>query len=248
MSPIFLVGSYSLRAILRSSFFWIWGLVSLLLTLSLYFISFFDFSGTSLPELFLATLVLFGTVSAMAFQLSGSRDFDGGQWGVLLTRPVSSDQLIHGRLFAFTLTQVGIGVLLLTFFLIELKLLGRGIGYWIWIPWFFALMQIGALAALYGLITIWMSDFWALVSMVGAFLGGQLAPNIHSLVPEKLSFLSSIPYVALPDLDLEFINVIGRSDGNMYSTVAWKTVYYISYYYIIVYISSRSLAYRINRK
>jgi hypothetical protein len=237
-SPILLPAWDSLVFLLRSPFFFLWNLLVITLIFILNFITFFDFEGESVPELFFSTIVLSGAVNAAVFHLSSKRGLD-----LLLLRPVPTLKIVLGRFLGLMTFQVFLWALFVAVESGETVFLGRKITSSYFWSSAFALLQVGMLSALFGLIGVWLESFWALAGMVAFYLAGHLSSSVLEGLPRGLSTLASLFFCLVPDLEL-FIG-INSHDRTSNNTIYWELSYRSLYILLILYIWSISLRIRV---
>jgi hypothetical protein len=241
ISPIFLPAWDSLTFLARSPFFLLWNLGVILFIILLNFITFFDFEGESIPELFFSTIVLSGALNATVFHLSLSRTpmcLD-----LLLFRPVKTSKIVVGRFLGLMTFQAALSALLITLQYLLTMLLGREVP-----PAFFgasalAIVQVGMLSALIGLLVVWLDGFWALTAIVTVYLIGHLSHSMMEALPASLSGLAGLIFCLIPDLEL----FIGNADNikSHFNLMFWELTYSILYIILIVCFWSYSLSFKV---
>jgi hypothetical protein len=242
MLPIYLIARQAFSTVLRSPFFVIWNLLSFLLILSLIFITFFNFeSGSAVSEIFLTTLLLSGCVNALVFHAGMNQELAARQWDLLLTRPPRPEAIAVGKFAGLTAFQWGVGLLDLLGHLIESRFLGNAIPEAIWTAWLIVMLQVTMVGALYGLLAIWLSEFWAVAAMVGAFLLGHLAIDLQQSLPAGLSWIISTIFCAIPDLEPPAPGGEASIAGLGFGGGLRAGAYSLSYTLAMVYISALSV-------
>ncbi len=243
------IAIYTLKSIIRSGFFWVSNLAAFLLILVLIYITYFDFEGDSaVTELFLTTLVLSGALNSLVFHGGAARYRSLRQWDLLATRPLRTASIAMGRFIGLTLIQLTVGLVFLGGFVIEAQLLQHSIPGHIWSGWSIAMLQIAMLGALYGLIGIWLSEFWAVAAMVGAFLLGHLSTYLQVSISPGLNFLISVAFCGIPDLDLSLRSSGGDVPGMWTEGLRCGWSYAISYIILMLYVSALSIRPALDRR
>jgi len=236
---------YSLRAILRTRFFWAWNGSLVLLCLGLNHITFFDFEENSLvPELFSATLLLSGAANFIVYQLSGIREISLGQWDLLILRPVTVAILVAGRLLAAMLFQGAVALSLAAAYLLDSAWLGRQIQPGFWASWYVELLQVSTLGAFYFLLSTRLNELWGLFSMIGSYLLAQSS----QIIPYYISGnMSSLIFCVLPDLAMFAGRAGDDVPGMRVPFLLWRTAYCICYLALMGYLSSLVLSRRLEK-
>lgn len=237
LSPILLPAWDSLVFLMRSPFFLFWNLLVIILIFILNFITFFDFEGESAPELFFSTIVLSGAINAAVFHLSSKRGDE-----LLLIRPVQSLKIVLGKFLGLVTFQAFLWTLFVGVELLQTIFLGRGITPSFFWSSAFALLQVGMLSALFGLLGVWLEGFWALAGMLAVYLVGHLFSSVLEALPAGLSALAGLLFCLVPDLEL----FIGINDHYTmrYFIIFWELAYRILYIILILYIWSIMLTFR----
>jgi len=231
----------ALRFIVRSAFFWAWNCAVFFLVLSLHYLTYFDFEGGLVSELFLTTLALSGAVNAVVFYLNQVEEISLSQWGLLITRPIRPIQLMIGRWLAIVGFQIAVSLLLVGGHLFVSRLLRRSTPTTFWMDWYFSILQIGMLSTLYGLISILLKSFWASTLMVTVFFLGHLSEYVMNWLPDWLSVLGSLSFSIIPDLELSSPRTLPGLISPSGEIILWNSVYAIIYCIVIVYINTLAL-------
>jgi hypothetical protein len=236
---------YSLRSILRTSFFWAWNGCLLVLILSLNHITYFDFDeDTLVPELFFATFMLCGCANLIVYSLGNIRELSSRQWDLLILRPVMTAQLVLGKGLAFFSLQAAVGLVFAAAYLFDSQWLGRGPGGLFWASWYLALLQIATLVALFSLLSVLLKELLAFLSMVGAFLLGQFSEMIQKSIS---GHISEWIFCLLPDLDLSLVREGREVPEILTPLLMWKTAYSLFYILSLGYVSSLALRRRLEQ-
>lgn len=248
MLPFYLIARQSFCMTLRSPFFLIWNLAIFLLILSLSYITFFDFEpGSAVSEIFLTTLSLSGSVNALVFHVATLRDLATRQWDLLLTRPLRPEAIPLGKFVGLTGFQAVVGLLDLSGHLLQSHFLGHPIPEALWTAWPIVMLQVTMAGALYGLLALWLSEFWAVAAMVGAFLLGHLPIDLQQSLPPGWSMIISTIFCVIPDLEPPGpsggIGLDLRTGGGL-----WAVLYSLSFIITMVYISALSVRPAVDRR
>jgi len=231
----------SLLSMIRSPFFWIWNLAAVLITLGLSRITYFDFEGDSSSELFLSTLVLNGAANAFVFHLSAVRELARKEWDLLLTRPMSPLPLVIGRFLGLMAFQALIAFVLVGAYSLQAWSVGHSFLPQEALEWTLALSKIAALSAFFGLAALWLSGFWAVVAMVGAYLAGHLSAALDASTPAGLSAITAAASCIIPDLAPTYLAGGDPALWNERGMIFWELLYLVAYLGFILGISFLSL-------